>query len=67
MLVGVVDSFDDEKGYGFIQTKEAGKVFVHHSNIDMEGYRTLSKGDRVTFELEVGKRGPEAKLVRKMI
>jgi CspA family cold shock protein len=67
MLVGVVDSFDDENGYGFIQTKEAGKVFVHHSNIDMEGYRTLSKGDRVTFELEVGKRGPEAKLVRKMI
>jgi CspA family cold shock protein len=66
MLVGVVDSFNDEMGYGFIQTKEAGKIFVHHSNIDMEGHRTLSKGDRVTFEIEDGNRGPEAKLVRKM-
>ena len=66
MLVGVVASFDEENGYGFIQTKEVGKVFVHHANIDMEGFRTLSQGDRVTFELENGKRGPEAKLVRKM-
>lgn len=66
MLVGVVVSFDEENGYGFIDSKEAGKVFVHHSNIDMEGFKTLSKGERVSFELEIGKRGPEAKLVRKM-
>lgn len=66
MLVGVVLSFDEENGYGFIDSKEAGKVFVHHSNIDMEGFRSLAKGDRVSFELEIGKRGPEARLVRRM-
>ena len=65
MVVGTVRSFDDENGYGFILTAEGEKIFVHHSSIEMEGFRTLSPGDQVVFEIVVGKRGPEAKHVRK--
>lgn len=66
MAVGVVRSFDDEAGYGFIETDEGEKIFVHHSSIDMEGFRTLSPGAKVLFDIVVGKRGPEAKHVRKI-
>lgn len=65
MSVGTVRSFDDENGYGFILTDEGEKIFVHHSSIEMEGFRTLSPGDHVVFEVVMGKRGPEAKRVRK--
>jgi len=65
MVVGIVRSFDDENGYGFIETDEGEKVFVHHSSIEMEGFRTLSPGDHVICEIVVGRRGPEAKHVRK--
>lgn len=66
MPVGVVKSFNTEAGYGFIETDEGELVFVHHSSIVMEGFRTLSPGAHVLFEIEVGKRGPEAKEVRKI-
>lgn len=66
MVVGVVHSFNDEEGYGFIEMENGEKIFVHHSNIEMDGFRTLSPGAEVTFEIDVGKRGQEAKHVRKL-
>lgn len=66
MAVGVVRSFNEEDGYGFIETDEGEKIFVHHSSIVMEGFRTLSPGAKVLFDIVVGKRGPEAKQVRKL-
>ena len=66
MAVGVVRSFNDEDGYGFIETDEGEHVFVHHKSIEMDGFRTLSPGAKVLFEITVGKRGPEAKQVRKI-
>jgi cold shock protein len=64
MSAGVVRSFDDEAGYGFIETDEGEQIFVHHSSILMEGFRTLAPGTRVSFEYVIGKRGPEAKQVQ---
>lgn len=66
MESGVVKWFSDKKGYGFIEKEEGGDVFVHHSAINMEGFRTLSEGDRVSFEVEEGNRGPAAKNVSKV-
>lgn len=66
MASGVVFSFDNEKGYGFIQTLEGEKIFVHHSSIEMEGFRTLIRGDTVTFDVLDGKRGREAVHVQKL-
>jgi CspA family cold shock protein len=62
---GVVKWFSNRKGYGFIEQEEGDDIFVHHSAINMEGFRTLSEGDRVSFEIEVGERGPAAKNVEK--
>ena len=66
MAVGVVSSFDNEEGYGFIETDEGEHLFVHHSSIEMEGFRTLSPGAKVIFDIIDGKRGLEAKHVRKI-
>ena len=66
MPVGVVKTFNNDTGYGFIETDEGELVFVHHSSIVMEGFRTLSPGARVLFDIMIGKRGPEAKEVRKI-
>ncbi len=62
---GVVKWFSNRKGYGFIEQEEGDDIFVHHSAINMAGFRTLSEGDRVSFEIEVGERGPVAKNVEK--
>lgn len=62
---GVVKWFSNRKGYGFIEQEEGGDIFVHHSAINMSGFRTLAEGDRVSFEIEVGDRGPAAKNVEK--
>jgi CspA family cold shock protein len=62
---GVVKWFSNRKGYGFIEQEEGDDIFVHHSAINMAGFRTLSEGDRVSFEIEVGQRGPAAKNVEK--
>jgi len=57
---GIVKWFSDKKGYGFIENEEGGDVFVHFSAISMSGFKTLAEGDRVTFEIEEGDRGPAA-------
>ncbi len=66
MAVGIVRSFSEEEGYGFIETDEGEQFFVHHSAIEMEGFRTLRRGDKVLFEVAMTKRGAEAAKVRKI-
>ena len=63
---GVVKWFSNKKGYGFIEQEEGDDIFVHHSAINMQGFRTLAEGDRVSFEIEVSERGPAAKNVEKL-
>jgi CspA family cold shock protein len=61
MATGTVKWFSDAKGYGFIAPDEGGKdLFVHHSNINMPGYRSLPEGARVEYEAQEGRKGPEA-------
>lgn len=61
MAEGVVKWFSPEKGYGFITPDDGGRdLFVHHSQIQMTGYRVLEQGQRVLFEAEDGERGPQA-------
>ncbi len=66
MAKGIVKWFNDKKGFGFIEQEEGGDLFVHHSAINMPGFKTLSEGDRVTFEVEETDRGPAAKNVVKI-
>ena len=66
MANGVVKWFSNKKGFGFIEREEGGDIFVHHSAINMSGFRTLAEGDRVTFDVEEGERGPSAKNVKKV-
>ena len=66
MPEGTVKWFSNRKGYGFIAKDEGGDLFVHHSAINMEGYRTLNEGERVSFEIEDGDRGPAAKNVMRI-
>lgn len=61
MAVGMVRSFHEDEGYGFIETDEGEQFFVHHSAIEMEGFRTLSQGDRVFFEARFTRRGPRGR------
>jgi len=60
MTNGIVKWFSDKKGYGFIEQEEGPDVFVHHSGIEGEGFKTLHDGDRVTFDIEQGDKGPSA-------
>ena len=62
---GTVKWFNDKKGYGFINEEDDRDVFVHFSAIDMTGFKTLSEGDMVIFEVEESDRGPEAKNVKR--
>ena len=65
MSVGTVKWFSNRKGYGFVVPDEGGEdLFIHHSNIEMEGYRSLEEGQRVEYEAAEGKKGPEATKVR---
>jgi CspA family cold shock protein len=66
MANGIVKWFSDRKGYGFIEQEDGGDIFVHFSSINMEGFKTLAEGDRVTFEVEETDRGPSASNVTKL-
>ena len=57
MANGIVKWFDDRKGYGFIEQEDGSDVFVHHSGIIAEGFKSLYEGDHVTFDIEQGKKG----------
>jgi CspA family cold shock protein len=63
MANGVVKWFNDSKGFGFIEQEDGADVFVHFSEIKAEGFKSLSEGDRVTFDIEQGQKGPSAKNV----
>ena len=65
-LTGTVKWFSDQKGFGFLSVEGGKDVFVHHSAIEAQGFRTLSEGDRVEFTLENGPKGPAAANVRKV-
>jgi len=64
MATGTVKWFNNDKGYGFITPEDGGKdLFVHHSSIAGEGYKSLAEGAKVEFESAEGAKGPEAKNV----
>lgn len=60
MITGTVKFFDDVKGFGFISRPDGDDVFVHFSNVNTTGRKTLSENQQVSFDLGVGKKGPEA-------
>ena len=67
MPTGTVKWFSDDKGFGFITPDEGDRdLFVHHTGIQMEGYRSLSEGLRVSYEEEQGDKGPKAVNVQKL-
>ena len=66
MSTGKVKWFNESKGYGFIEPDGGGKdIFVHYSAIQCEGYKTLSEGQKVEFEVTQGDKGPQAENVMK--
>ena len=64
MAEGKVKWFNEHKGFGFIEKDEGGDVFVHHSAIQGDGFKTLQEGQRVSFDVTAGKKGPAAENVK---
>ena len=65
-MKGTVKWFNNQKGYGFISTSEGTDVFVHYSGLVMEGFKTLSDGQEVEFNIVNGEKGPQATDVKKI-
>lgn len=65
-VTGTVKWFNDSKGFGFLAQPNGKDVFVHHSAIVSEGFRSLAEGDKVEFSIEQGPKGPSAANVRKV-
>ena len=66
MEEGTVKWFNEKKGFGFIVHDDGRDIFVHYSSIDMPGFKKLMEGDRVSFEIKEGDRGPQAASVTKI-
>lgn len=66
MANGTVKWFSDQKGFGFIEQENGTDVFVHYSAMEGEGFKSLREGDRVTFDVEQGKKGPAATNVKRI-
>jgi len=64
LATGTVKFFINDKGYGFISRDEGDDVFVHYSNIQGSGYKSLEEGQRVEFDVAPGRKGDEAQNVR---
>ncbi|GMU84398.1 MAG: cold-shock protein [Phycisphaerales bacterium] len=64
MSQGTVKWFNDTKGFGFIRAEDGADVFVHHTEIRAEGFRTLKEGQQVEYDLASGPKGPKATNVR---
>ena len=65
-MEGTVKWFNDAKGYGFITADDGVDVFVHHTAIIAEGFRSLTENERVSFEIKQGPKGPQAENVTKL-
>ncbi|MCC5468038.1 cold-shock protein [Pelosinus sp. Bkl1] len=65
MMIGKVKWFSSEKGYGFLEREDGGDVFVHFSAIQDQGFKTLTEGQQVEFDIVDGARGPQAANVAK--
>ena len=66
MEQGTVKWFNEAKGFGFIQKDSGGDIFVHHTGIISEGYRTLTEGAKVEFDVEQTEKGPRAVSVKEL-
>jgi len=64
MSEGKVKWFNGNRGFGFIETDEGGDIFVHHTAIQAEGFKALSEGQRVSFDVAQGAKGPAAENVK---
>jgi cold shock protein len=60
MTQGTVKWFNDSKGFGFIAAEDSTELFVHHTSIQGNGFKTLAEGDKVSFDTESGPKGPKA-------